>query len=82
MPYCNRDPKRDHNFDNHLLSVWGLAFRAQGLAFSTLSCIGLGAVLQLGYAKVSLLESKVLSFRVQASEGKNGVSWLKRYRNL
>ena len=17
MPYCNRDPKRDHNFDNH-----------------------------------------------------------------
>ena len=39
MPYYNRDPKRDHNFDNHpydwgscevglfFLKAWGLGFR-------------------------------------------------------
>ena len=22
VPYCNRDPKRDHNFDNHPYELW------------------------------------------------------------
>ena len=27
MPYYNRDPKRDHNFENHLYLFAGLGFR-------------------------------------------------------
>ena len=31
MPYYNRDPKRDHNFDNHPSGFW-----VQGLGFEGL----------------------------------------------
>ena len=31
MPYCNRDPKRDYNFDNH--PVGGLGCRVMGQGF-------------------------------------------------
>ena len=28
MPYYNRDPKRDHNFDNHPFVYWGRIFQS------------------------------------------------------
>ena len=40
VPYYNRDPKRDHNFDNHPIYIHvnlgvhtGLGFRSLGLGF-------------------------------------------------
>ena len=42
MPYYNRDPKRDHNFDNHPnggLGFKGL-FRAEGFKV----CLGCGVL--------------------------------------
>ena len=37
VPYYIRDPKRDHNFDNHPNTIteepWGLGFGAAGLGF-------------------------------------------------
>ena len=59
MPYYNRDPKRDRNFDNH---PYGRFLKLRSLVGSPISCV---QCLESSSLTLCQLQSKGLGFRVK-----------------